>query len=217
MKRDIVIPYKLSKSGELEYAIKSCKNLKHGRIIVVGDKPELEVEHAKPFIVRWGMLSAHHDVINKLSYIIGTKLTDEFILMNDDFFVMQPTDLRTYHRGTLANHIASRRLNDNYTKTLVKTYDYLKSIGIEEPLSYELHTPMVLNKHKLREMYEAIVPLISHSSVMLTRSLYGNIYKIGGDFMDDVKNPTVPIGMMFISSSDATFKGELGEYIRSNL
>lgn len=214
---DIVIPYKLSKSQELEYAVKSCKNLEHDRIIVVGDKPDLEVTYWKPSIVRYAMLSPHHDVIAKLNYVLSKDISDDFILMNDDFFVLKTTDIKPKHRGTLDQHIAGRRFEDSYTKSLRKTNEYLKSVGIKHPLSYELHTPMVFNKHKLKALYEQILPNIDKGGVLLTRSLYGNIYKVGGTEMKDVKNPDIFRGKIFLSTSDKSFEQEIGYYIREVL
>lgn len=216
---DIIWVYKFNRTDELEYSIKSANNLEHNRKIVVGDKPlfESDVEHAKPAIVRWAMTSTHHDVISKLNYACTLDISDDFIFFNDDFFVMSPTTVPVAHRETLDEHIANRKVNDSYTKTLKKTNDYLKSLGIKNPLSYELHIPIVYNKHKLKDMYDTIIPMITHAGPMLTRSLYGNIYKIGGVQLSDCKNPSVYKDKVFLSSNDKTFNSELGEYIRSVL
>ena len=202
---------------ELEYSIKSVKNIEHGRLIVIGDKPNFDVEHSKQPIVRWSMLSPTHDVISKLLHATTLDISDDFILMNDDFMIMMPTDIPVAHRGPLRDHHAGRRINDSYTKTLKTTYDYLVRKGIKDPLSYELHIPMVFNKQKLAKMYEEIIPLISHNSPMLTRSLYGNIYNIGGELMGDVKNPDSFEGYTFLSTNETTFNDKIGEYIRSKL
>lgn len=217
---DIVWPYITSLNPkELEYSIKSVKYLEHNREIVVGDKPlfETSVEHVKPPIVRWSMLSPHHDVINKLNHVCALDISDDFIFMNDDFFVLSPAEVPVAHRGTLDEHIAGRRLNDAYTKHLKKTNEFLKSQGIKEPLSYELHLPIIYNKHKLKQLYDTIIPMITHAAPMLTRSLYGNIYKMGGERMDDPKNPHNYLDKTFLSSNEKTFNGEMGDYIRSVL
>lgn len=216
---DIVWVYKNSGSDELEYSVKSTKHIKHRKKFIVGDKPSFEGDylHVKPHIVRWSMLSTHHDVINKLDYVLSQDLTENFIFFNDDMFVMEKSKVPVAHRGKLDDHIAGRKLNDSYTKSLKKTSEYLKSIGIPEPLSYELHIPIVYNKKKLKEMYTTIIPLITHAGPMLTRSLYGNIYNIGGTYMADVKNVENYREYTFLSTNEKTFKTEIGEYIRSKL
>lgn len=204
---------------ELEWSIKSVKNIEHQNKYIVGDKPIFETDaiHIKPPIVRMAMLSPHHDVINKLNYTTSLDISDDFILLNDDFFCMKPSSIPIAHRGKLEDHFNNRRINDAYTKTLKKTLDYLKSIGIDEPLSYELHIPMVFNKEKLSQLYATIIPMITHNSPMLTRSLYGNIYNIGGAYMDDVKNVDNFEAHNFLSTNETTFNSSIGNYIRSKL
>ena len=53
----------LQDQDELEYSVKSADNISHNRKIVIGDKPlfEADIKHEKPPIVRWSLLSPHHD------------------------------------------------------------------------------------------------------------------------------------------------------------
>lgn len=215
---DFIWVYKLSKNPEeLEYSIKSAKNIEHGRLIVVGDQPNQFVEHFKPPINRWSMLSPVHDVINKLRHACSLDITEDFYLWNDDFYCIEPTTVPVAHRGTLEEHIKWRKLNDAYTKHLQKTQEYLQMIGIQNPLSYELHIPMEFNKAKLAALIEDILPRIEHASPMLIRSLYGNIYKIGGEQMNDVKTVDSYEGLKFLSSNEKTFAGAMGEYVKAKL
>lgn len=179
---DIVYVYKASTTQELEYSIKSLKNIEYNRLLVIGDKPNFETPYLKPPINRWSMLSAQHDVINKLNFACTLSLTDDFILNNDDIFIMSPTHIPTLHRGLLKDHLANRRLNDSYTKTLKTTLHHLKALGINEPLSYELHTPMVFNKDKLTELLEKIIPLRNKTTYWLS---------------DDVGESTFPTKQIF--------------------
>jgi hypothetical protein len=52
--------------------------------------------------------------------------------------------------------------------------------GINNPLDYELHIPMPMQKDKLKS-------IISKHPSCLWRSMYGNIHSVGGSQMDDVK------------------------------
>jgi hypothetical protein len=55
----------------------------------------------------------------------------------------------------------------------------LNHLGFIDPLDYTLHVPMMFNKQKLAEVL--VHPIAS------IRTLYGNIHKIGGRKMLDVK------------------------------
>ena len=218
--KDAVWVFKgLQDQQELEYSLRSAKNFKHKKKLVIGDKPlfKTDAKHIKPPIVRWSMLSPHHDVIHKLHHATTLDITDDFILMNDDFFVVRETDIPTAHRGLIQDHIEGRKPNDAYTKSLKKTLEYLRRKGIKDPLSYELHIPMVFNTAKLKDLLEEIIPVVSRNSPLLTRSLYGNLYEIGGEYMQDVKNPDNYKDYTFLSTNNKTFKSEIGEYIRGQL
>lgn len=91
---------------------------------------------------------------------------------------------------------------------LYHTYDKLGSYGIHEPLNYELHVPMIMNKLLLKRLLKY--------KLCLWRSLYGNLYEVGGTEMKDVKiyKPTskkfdgttyTDKDLTFLSSSDDYF------------
>lgn len=212
---DVIYVYKYQNSQELEWSIKSLKNIEYGRVIVIGDKPDVEAEHFKPPVNRFAMLSPVHDVINKLKFACTLDITDDFILMNDDFFITKPTDIPIAHRGTLEDHIKWRNLKDNYTGQLKKTKAYLQSKGIKYPLSYELHIPMVFNKQKLADLIDDLLPDIMYASPVLPRSVYGNIYNIGGEQMEDVKTRADHTGLAFVSTNERSFAGHVGDIVRS--
>lgn len=102
--------------------------------------------------------------------------------MNDDFFILQPMKtIRNYHGGKLIDKI--NKYDDlmpssAYVKMLKATYDRLVKLGIPDPLDYELHVPMLMNKRKLAR---SLTPGI------LWRSMYGNLNSVGGKKMKDVK------------------------------
>jgi hypothetical protein len=52
-------------------------------------------------------------------------------------------------------------------------------MGITDPLNYELHIPMVMNRQLLKS-------LLKYKN-SLWRSLYGNVYNVAGSEMEDVK------------------------------
>jgi len=179
---DIVYICREGDNEELRYSIRSAiKNLPHDNLWVVGGKPD------------W-YKGPHIPTVQNKSYFLNAKgnirkilqsdeISDSFILMNDDFFVMNPVkDLKYMYSGLLSDKIQTRERHnpgDLYTRMLIKTYSELyQRSRIKQPLDYELHVPMIFEKEKLSSVI---------GSQGLWRSMYGNIYAVGGEQFTDVK------------------------------
>lgn len=142
------------------------------------------------------------------------EVSDDFILMNDDFFVMKPASPPNWHRGTLAEN----KRHDVYGNGFKETQHVLRRLGFrEKAVSYELHTPMRMNKHVLRAAIEEVGPRLP--VCLHTRTLYGNLTHAGGTRHKDVKvvspGKTFDYHSAFLSSSLRAWKGELGKYVRA--
>lgn len=213
---DVVYAYKRVPSEEILWSIKSLKNLPHRNIYVIGDDPGVEGIIVLPTnAYSWGNFSKYHNQIAKyLTACEHHEISSQFIAMNDDFFVMNEWSPVNYNRGTLRNHIAGRRTKDSYTKSLISTTLLLNQMGLED-LDYELHTPFVFDKSMLKKLIESLT--FNRRESYQIRSLYGNAYSTTTELAKDVKNPDSPEGMTLISTDNKTFKGKLGDYIRSNV
>ena len=184
MTRDMDVVY-ICRSGpneELRYSIRSVeKNLPHNNIWVIGQSPEW---YKGSFIEVKNVNAKYSNARANLDALVRSKLiTEDFILMNDDFFIMRPIEKISYfYEGTLLERAERNELlttTGAYTQLLYNTYDKLLKMGIEEPLNYEMHIPMIMNKKKLKE--------VLRYKTCLWRSLYGNIYEVGGTDREDVK------------------------------
>jgi hypothetical protein len=210
---DIVIPYLDVPHGELEYCIKGIeKNVPHNKIHVIKTAPD------KSYL----SYAIVHDQEKKILYALQELVeTDDFYLFNDDFFIMDRVKrIPIYHRGLLIDHINQRTRFDSYTESLKQTYDYLKRLGIKEPLSYELHVPLKMNTQKRLDLHFKCVDEFRKGKKLQMRSIYGNVYNIGGTFMADNKIQDLDSisKELYISTTDKSFsQGKIGEYIRSVL
>jgi hypothetical protein len=214
---DVVIPYRETTSGELDYCIRSIqKNFPHNQIHVIGSR-------------KIGTIHERHKWVNRPSPYLETEsktiqacenlvTTEYFWLFNDDFFVMEPVDQsKVFHRELLTETISRRQHGDIYTRALKNTLLWLKRHGIREPVSYELHVPMLFNTKKRIEYNEMLRTELKYRDILM-RTVYGNMEKMGGEYMQDVKNPPDFIDMPYISTSDVTFRQEpIGKYIREKL
>jgi hypothetical protein len=213
---DLVYICRPGENEELRYSIRSAvKNLPHDKIWVVGGKPPwyrgnyIEVPQRKS---KYKNARANMDAI-----VASKEISDDFILMNDDFFIIDYVETpRYYHAGPLKNKInyfETTHPRSKYTQLLKKSMRILNEQGISNPKDYALHIPFVMNKQKLAE----VLPLS-----MSWHLSYGNIYAVGGELVrnrrgegkdvkvyarsgEEAKMPTSSISNIYLSSGDDSF------------
>jgi hypothetical protein len=205
---DLVWICRTGSNEELRYSIRSAtQNLPHRNVWVVGGKPDW---YRGPWVhINQNAGYKYDNAKKNLRAIIASEqISDSFVLMNDDFFVLKPTEPQPYYSGTLQERLErNKRLspNANYTQKIKDTIDGLEALGYTEPLDYSIHIPMVLDKEGLEQALD--FPLI--------RAAYGNLRQVGGKQRSDVKiysgslyngmsyKPTVDSD--FISTDDGSF------------
>lgn len=178
---DLVYICRSGDNEELRYSIRSAvANLPHSKIWVVGDKPDW---YTGNFIPVRQSNSKYSNVRKSLEEIQTNRLiSDKFILMNDDFFIIRPVKkLKTLHGGSLLAKVHQYQdlaMGSSYTRMLEQTYFRLTKMGIENPLDYDIHVPMQMSRRGLREALKGQT---------LWRSTYGNVFQVGGSKTSDVK------------------------------
>lgn len=210
-KMDLVYICRNGDNEELRYSIRSAvKNLPHDKIWVVGGKPDW---YTGNFIsIPDVSLNKFENILDCTKAIISVDgISDNFILMNDDFFFIKPiTEMPAYHGGFLRDKIDKyiELGAGRYANLLLRTYKALIKQGIKNPLDYDIHVPMPMNKQKLCE---------SINKAYFPRSGYGNIHSIGGTLIKDVKayflrSPLYPNSydytqddVSFVSTEDNSF------------
>lgn len=210
---DVVIPYKSTNTDEIKYAIRSLVNIRHRNVYVIGDDPKLKVKYI-PFKQGRSIGKNTFDILNIACK--NKEITDNFIWMHDDMIIQKPVKniplLYKAPFSELINFFDTSNRDNYYTKRAKRTYKKLLSMGIQNPLSYELHIPFVINKQK----WNAVSSKIGTSHNKL--SMYANIYNLGGERSRDVKvrnRNWVPNGE-FISTHDGSFySNRVGEVIRN--
>lgn len=182
---DIVYTVKYAdRNEELTYSLRSLANVPHGRVYFVGGCPEgintKKIEH-----VPVPALNSKYDTTTNNLYEICKleELSDNFIWMNDDFFILQkvadPIKEFRLHKGYINSNILDYRERNGgklskYMTGVENTYRYLVDRGVRVPLDYELHIPCVYNKYNVRSMFN--LPGIFTVPMLQPRSVYGNLY-----------------------------------------
>ena len=206
---DVVYVCRDGKNEELRYSLRSLQNFPHNNVWVVGGAPDW---YSGNLIKTNQTKSKYDNAHNNVRAICSSrKISKSFVLMNDDFFIVKPIEKIPYmysrpFREFLEDY--KKWAGNNRRVTIMsEVLETLISLGIQEPLDYELHVPMVFEKQKLAK----ILPL-----GYAIRSIYGNYYNVGGVKTKDVKYHTylrggpepydyIKLKSPFLSTSDRTF------------
>lgn len=215
---DIVYLVKNGRENEeLIYSLRTIKNIPHDKVFIVGGCPD---EINKEKVIHVQVLQTgnkYQNTTNNLELICkDPRLSEEFILMNDDFFIINPIiDPKkelNLSRGTV------EKVVEEYTKIYGKdanlyilgmrqTKIFLEDIGIKNPLSYELHIPIVMDKTGVLRVLS--LPNIKSLRVIHKRTIYGNLNKKDSKITTDVKvngRSYTPIyNDKFLSTADDTW------------
>ena len=203
---------------ELKYSLRSVeKNFPINRVWFVGGQPkgfepDVRIPHVQSGSNKWDMIrSSMWKAVN------DERLTEDFFLFNDDFFIMKPVKTDSFTNfvdGTLERRIDELHSEvgmNAYTRTLFKLEQELKTLK-EPTMNYDVHLPMLLNKEQVKST------LFVCSSPQM-RSAIGNLNALPFVIHPDVKVydlESVPKNETFLSTNDVTFQnGKVGEYIRN--
>lgn len=197
---------------ELRYSLRSLKNINYDNLYIIGGNP-VWLQNA-----RWVAASDCHknkalNALDKLMIACDIpELSDDFILMNDDFYLLEPQEIKYLSKGKLRQTVIEKKAEYNGSKYWYSMDRTAKKF--KDPLDFELHYPFIFNKKK----FQALEDKYKLCDAFLFRSLYGNYYKINGEFCKDNKCYSMSefrnnINNKFISSSDSYINTQFTEYM----
>ena len=177
------------RNQEIKYSLRSIsKNLLFNKVwIVTGELPR--------FIDgdRVGLIKANDPYANKLRNAIhkislackDDRVTDDFILMNDDFYFLKPSnEVEYFNKGRLESAVKYHATKGGYYYRAIRdTVQILRDMGIAHPIDFEVHYPIIFNKKKFIETIDKV----SDHEAFLFRSIYGNINNIKSKYRKDIK------------------------------
>lgn len=190
-------------NNELLYSLRSVQKFmpSFDNIVIVGYKPEWVNSdnviyiptHQKRIKSSWE--NARN---NFLTACKSSLISDDFILMNDDFIATRPIKNLNESLSKVKNSIKQQiqkwkdiNIKSGYTNGFNTLLEFLqKTYKIKNPMNYELHIPMIINKKKALELFSLpeVQEFIDNNYVSLYRSLYGNYYGIEyNEIINDVK------------------------------
>lgn len=221
--KDMDIVYVVKDSAyndELKYSLRSVeKNFPHNRVWFYGGKP-IGMHPDKQVIINQVWRTKWDNVRNMMRAIADNdEITEDFVLFNDDFFVMKPIKKLPPYKWksmeSLCKWVESRNGEkaSGYTKNIRAVARELEEFQFPTD-NYVLHLPMVFNRKKLLNALDVFPETKS------PRSVYGNMYltkraKTHKDVKIFRAREIPPVDTDFISTEDYAFKnGKVGEYIK---
>lgn len=173
-------------SEELRYSLRSLKNIPHGKVFIIGEKPDW-VTNVEYIPVSQSKTKGENVMMNLFAAVRSAQISDDFIIMNDDFFIMKKIqNMPNLNFGDMKDLIMRYMTRypegSGYIDNMKKLYEVLVERGYKQPISYELHVPMVINKQKVKELRQCV-----DGSLYQFRTFYGNYFHIGGETASDVK------------------------------
>lgn len=212
---------------ELRTSLRSIEKYapKHDGIVIVGYKPNWVSD--KVLYIPTNQTCRLEGWMNaKVNLLVACKsplISDDFILMNDDFILTRPIQDWNESLSKVKNTIPEQiiewkniHLNSRYTRAFQTTLFLIKRImGNIDVYNYELHIPMFINKRKFAELLkDRRIADVMSEVVTLYRSIYGNIHKVPfNEIINDVKfydNDPKEITTEWIS----TFDGWIGDPVK---
>lgn len=199
-----------AENEELRYSLRSLQNLPNVRNVwIYGGKPNFLVDkyHKKSFDQngsKWeNSAKIFWEIIN------DDDITDDFYLMMDDVFIMQPVSkFINFSRTSMetSRHSIYYDEKRNVCNWLKKHHKPIRD--------FDAHRPFLYNREKVKQLYP------HYPNQTCFRSLYGNWYNIPTETHPDCKVFSVgryspPSDDFCLSTTDRSFnKGQVGELIR---
>lgn len=170
---------------DLKYSLRSIeKYCTFRKIWMVGYVPTW-VKNVNGITVRQTSTKWNNSTENVIAACENDNISENFILMNDDFFALKPIkdwkESCNKVRGTLMGYykLAMATMPKSlYRSTFLPTHTFLRSLGYNT-FNYELHIPTIINRQKFLEMLEMeeIKKFRQDNEIFFKRSIYNNIYQ----------------------------------------
>lgn len=163
-------------NNEIRYSLRSVsKNISDlGRVFVIGEHPEFlqnifHISAGDIYGQKW------QNAFHKINIACESPLlSDDFLLMNDDFFIFKTivaAKYPYYFKGEMPNFAVKKQYYKNFKR---------KSI-----FDYRVHRPFRYNKKKFLSMIDLDIKWDSVS----VRSYYGNCFAVAGQRCQDINFP----------------------------
>ena len=237
-------------SEELRYSLRSLHGNfgELGRVFVLGGRPDWlnrRTVHWRPGgeifdRVDIGLLERWHDVKHlqtwsqwqAIARAAVDELSDRFVIMNDDFFVMHKVgEIPNQHRGSVKAWAEARRFggDDASADVIERTANLVADrygVDVADQVAYETHSPLTVNGHAFAAvMRDAQSHYLTGGARLAKRSLVANAARLPAELCQrdwkvfGAHDRDDWAAKPFLSTTEDSFRhgtgpGEVGRYIR---
>lgn len=175
---------------EIKYSIRSVEMYlkNYNNIYIIGDKPNFlndTIIHI-PYTDIYGN-KARNIMAKILRAANDKRITKNFILFNDDYFLLKDTDAPSYpyyYKNNLKTALERNLYNYEFLKHIEYTIAALNEY--KYPLqNFDSHYPIVYNKSLLKKVINKYNWELPHGLIM--KSIYCNSLNIPGEYKEDCK------------------------------
>jgi hypothetical protein len=157
-------------SESLRYALRGLvENVDAEEVWMVGTVPSWVRKHHQIDVAqdwdRW-----HNTSHSLLAICAHPDVSDPFMLWNDDFFALQPVTHLNWSHGPLSAFPDGAKVSREYYQGCQDVLACLRAEGFEEPLSFDIHVPLVVYKDVMAQAVRDTMRF----PVPWKRSVYGN-------------------------------------------
>jgi hypothetical protein len=188
---DIVIPYTEgeTKGAELKLCLEGIKRhmVNHRNVYIIGDRPSFEGDYIHVQETDRGRGKQDNIRIKILTGCELPKISDPFLFMNDDYFLIRQMDASAipycYNKNMFQAWNDKRKVG-SYKQALHNTVELLGP----HALHYDIHYPILYDKSAFKySMQAGNWEDWSKRDGYVIKSIYCNISKVEGVQMDDPK------------------------------
>ena len=213
------------KNKEILFSIRSVAHHMKGyrKIFIVGDDPGFFTPEITiiPFADMFGN-KAHNIQAKIMRAAADERVSKNFMVFNDDYFILQPTTAPGYpyyYKNTLTEALAKNPIGSDYLPHLQATINELSKRG-DTLLNFDSHYPIIYNKGLLRYVCDKFDWNMKYGYIM--KSTYCNTLGIAGQYKADCKisHPhiywdRVTKGMEMFSIGDRSINKSLEQFLSS--
>lgn len=160
---------------ELRLSLRSIDKyaLNLGRVFVIGEKPDW-IKNVVHIPVN-DDLTSENNVFKKILIACKSGISENFVFMNDDFFMLNEFNAETYPYF-INGDVKYIENPSRYQMVLNNSIVYLQSKGIEDVLDFRVHCPIRYNRKKFLSLESVFNQQKDKESGYSPRILYGNLF-----------------------------------------